>query len=581
LKTLLFKYNNWYSKKKRKPILQIKILKLIAYRGRLSVNLTESILGKEGHNHPEIWHSFNILKTKGMIERMSNSNPGIGQQMGKGRHKIYYKITEQGFFALIIEGIEPKEFWHVLLGFCHYSSINISLDIVDRFYQFFLQNYLKYRSGERHLLSQLDIFNEMCTRWIDNNICNNKESSLNQKILEILGKNPKLSLQDLAKKSEEPIDKVKKAIREQTTQRGQSSSFLIGDDEYFDSNTLHDVWIDMLYHNIVTISNNSNGVNETYSLSLFGVMLMLTLIRYQDMNRLNLYLFNKFTIQESFDIMALNYAEKLPLIFGEWDLLKRILKILAVYNFDIIIDKEARFRAMDVSVNMDGNKEYYDSLLGVAAYSHKQLIELFEAGISALTNYKVRSRSKDDDYYLWNNGNILSQNNEELANKKSIAIHQKLTEIEILLMYLEPDVLKDQLNKDANTNNFLKHISRLSTVSILEKSFEEEITFLYYLNLNIRIYVPLIFPQNDYFNMATIPPAKKQAQEFWSRKYDPYSLAPQKNMTLPKSPKERLIEILNHDQQIKNMFVNSITDSISYYKQAEVSMSNFLNDIAQ
>jgi hypothetical protein len=81
--------------------------------------------------------------------------------------------------------------------------------------------------------------------------------------------------------------------------------------------------------------------------------------------------------------------------------------------------------------------------------------------------------------------------------------------------------------------------------------------------------------------MATIPLAKKQAQEFWSRKYDPYSLAPQKNRTLPKSPKERLIEILNHDQQIKNMFVNSITDSISYYKQAEVSMSNFLNDIAQ
>jgi hypothetical protein len=236
---------------------------------------------------------------------------------------------------------------------------------------------------------------------------------------------------------------------------------------------------------------------------------------------------------------------------------------------------------MDVSVNMDGNKEYYDSLLGVAAYSRKQLIELFEAGISALTNYKVRSRSKDDDYYLWNNGNIFSQNNEALANKKSIAIHQKLAEIEILLMYLEPDVLKDQLNKDANTNNFLKRIRRLSTVSILEKSFEEEITFLYYLNLNIRIYAPLIFPQNDYFNMATIPPTKKQAQEFWSRRYDPYSLAPQKNMTLPKSPKERLVEILNHDQQIKNMFVNSITDAISYYKQAEVSMSNFLDDIAQ
>ena len=234
---------------------------------------------------------------------------------------------------------------------------------------------------------------------------------------------------------------------------------------------------------------------------------------------------------------------------------------------------------MNVSVNMDGNKEYYESLLGVAAYSRKQLIELFEAGISVLTNYKG---SRKDDYYLWDNSVEFSQNNEELANEKTIAIYQKLTEIEILLMYLEPEVLKDQSNKNADATNFLKRISQLSKISILEKSFEEEINFLYYLNLNTKIYVPLIFPQHDYFNMATILPSKKEAQKFWSRKYDPYSLAPRKNMPIPRSPKERLIEILNRNQQIKNKFVNSITDSISYYKEAEASMTNFLrNSIIQ
>jgi hypothetical protein len=161
-----------------------------------------------------------------------------------------------------------------------------------------------------------DIFNKMCTRWIDNNICDNKEPSLNQKILEILSKNPGLTLEDLSKKSKESIDNVRKVIREQSNQSRQSSSFQLHDDEYFDSNTIYEDWIDMLYHNIVTINNNNN-TNETYSLSLFGVMLMLTLIRHHNMNRLNLYLFNKFTIEESFDIIALNYAKKLPLVFGE------------------------------------------------------------------------------------------------------------------------------------------------------------------------------------------------------------------------------------------------------------------------
>ena len=94
-------------------------------------------------------------------------------------------------------------------------------------------------------------------------------------------------------------------------------------------------------------------------------MLVLTLVRYHNMNRRNLYLLGNYSIQEAFDIVATNYKNKLPLIFGQWDTLKDILKVLSVYNFDVIIDYQARSRFLQTSVVMKGNKEYYEANLGI------------------------------------------------------------------------------------------------------------------------------------------------------------------------------------------------------------------------
>ena len=42
---------------------------------------------------------------------------------------------------------------------------------------------------------------------------------------------------------------------------------------------------------------------------------------------------------EYFEKIVKNYDTKLPLIFGKWNLLKRILKDYAIYNFDKIINE--------------------------------------------------------------------------------------------------------------------------------------------------------------------------------------------------------------------------------------------------
>ena len=100
--------------KRRKPILQIKILKMITNRGRLAICEAESFL-REQHFHKEIWESFKILEEKGLIREMRDRNPGPGQLIGKGMPRNYYTVTEYGLAALIKEGLHPSQFWNALI----------------------------------------------------------------------------------------------------------------------------------------------------------------------------------------------------------------------------------------------------------------------------------------------------------------------------------------------------------------------------------------------------------------------------------------------------------------------------------
>ena len=83
---------------------------------------------------------------------------------------------------------------------------------------------------------------------------------------------------------------------------------------------------------------------KTYELSLFGVMVVLTLVRLRERGRLkhDLY-YRDIRFSEYYNKIAANYAHKLRLIFEKWDILKRVLGSYSAYNFDIIIDKDVRY----------------------------------------------------------------------------------------------------------------------------------------------------------------------------------------------------------------------------------------------
>ena len=61
LQTPLSYYEDWYDSKRRKPNLQIRILKMITNKGRLAICEAESSLGGQ-RIHKEVWQSFKDLE---------------------------------------------------------------------------------------------------------------------------------------------------------------------------------------------------------------------------------------------------------------------------------------------------------------------------------------------------------------------------------------------------------------------------------------------------------------------------------------------------------------------------------------
>ena len=529
----------WYDIKRKKPTLQIKILESVALCGRLSVSLADFQL--KNHHHPEIWHSFKILEKKGLIKTLADSNPGRGELIGSGRRKIYYGITENGLFAFIATLADttadtvkpdPKKFWKAVIGFCHYNPKQVTLDKVEAFYQLFTRVYFKYSSGHGYFF-QLDLFNQMCSKWIENNTLssssasnNNNNISLAQKILEILVLNPRITLHELATKTDESEKHVKKVIKEYSSfPNYQPYYFLVHDDEYFDANTLTEELLDFLQHKIIIVRQNS-GI-DTFELSLFGIMLVLTLVRHHNMDKLNLYLLNSksISLQDCCDkIISIYYSYKkvLPLIFGKWNPLKDILKILSAYNFDVIINKEARTKRMSSSVITNGNKEFYEGIIEVAFHNRKQLIEVLDAGLDVFNSYKS---DVDDSTYapLKEDYNPITQStmDDDDNCQKAIAVYQKLVELSVSLKYADPKSLYEELKNDGR---YIKSYSNLDyslyEIEVLEKAFADEITFLYYLNLNQDNYFPALLPQNDYIAATHIPPNQGESKEILSGEYD-------------------------------------------------------------
>ena len=123
-----------------KSPMRIKVLQSLALKGKLSKTMVESLFSKV-HYYPDISNAFDNLLENGLIEQS-------GKRIGRGRPEVFYRITDEGL-ALIIYKYhqDPKEFWSLLVGYCHHRDEQVSLARVEEFYSLFVNKHLKYPSG--------------------------------------------------------------------------------------------------------------------------------------------------------------------------------------------------------------------------------------------------------------------------------------------------------------------------------------------------------------------------------------------------------------------------------------------------
>jgi hypothetical protein len=555
---LLRNEERWY--KTRKPQLQIEVLACLALGGEMSKGEVESIL-RNRYYHADILRAFEKLEECNRIH-ISHS------ETGKGRRRDYYRITDEGLKLLITDSPDPEHFWKAIIGFCYHSHREVPLYQINVLYNSFISRYLKYPSAYGHSF-QVDGFNEMSDQWLRNIILNSSKISCAQKVLEVLAINPGITLEKLIEETGDSDEEVQKALYPYLPI--YHKPFIIGK-EVKNVQYIKRDWKFFLHNTITAGTNLKNAL--VYELSLFGIMLVLTLIRHDDMDRLRhgMY-YTDLTFQKYHDTIASNYKNKLPLIFGKWDLLKKTLKELSGYGFDVVLDKESRLKRFGEPASLGGNKEYYDAALAIIQHSHKQL---FELQIKGLELY----RTNKEEYLLINPNRNQSSNSERTNyERKTEAIFSKLFEISTILrpQDYDPSSFMETFEEAYPTadKNAIEKMSQLYRLEVIERMFARDITGLYYLNLHNKYEYQLAGPAKYLSN---------KEEESMNRSFntDNKKTDQQQDSSVlgwPFYSEDKLLAILERDREIRDWFTKWLEDVRNYQKETLEEMINFYNKI--
>ena len=180
-----------------------------------------------------------------------------------------------------------------------------------------------------------------------------------QKVIEVLSINPKIPFEELVKETGESEEEIRQVLTNYSYTYNSSNRH----SKIYDSR-----YAGMLVHNIIITAQNI----DKQSFELFGLMLSLDLIRNHKLGILKCGLFFEgFSQQDYYDKIASKYIEKLPLIFGKWNELKKNLKIYAAYNFDIVLAE----RFPSASIKFGGNKEFCEGIRTIISYNGKLMLD--------------------------------------------------------------------------------------------------------------------------------------------------------------------------------------------------------------
>jgi hypothetical protein len=471
-------------------LLQIKILQTIALEGKLSVRRAQK---KFRLKYSTVWEPFKVLKNRKLINRV----PDI---RSLGRAEIFYKLSSLGLKAFISQKPSPKEFWTAMIRFFNLNPRLIGKAYLDECYNLFMQNYI----GNFFLRSsffQINIFDEFLKDWRKENVPKRYGAispTRAQKVLECLALNRSITSEEIIEKiqirekdeeddllpsermvqedngQEKVEDEVRKILTDYTI---TSEEYYYYADEYGSvpwSSEIINVTMKFLNHFII-VRKNENGIIR-YELSLLGILIELAAISlFRQGSGYGAYI-------DYYVKIASIYSEKLPLIFGKWELLK---KYLDFSSFPSILDYLFldRSQILSLSVLIGGNKEIFDNNKSLILNITNKIFEVYDQGTSVLWSFI------NEEYYQ--------------------LIEERLKELKLLLKYADLNSFRDYMNDRRPQRNEIKiplkpaahlkssardmppivHQTKSSTnnyqdeLNFIENALAEEFTFLFYIGL--------------------------------------------------------------------------------------------------
>jgi hypothetical protein len=535
--------SRWYET--RKPRVPLEILACLAIDGEQNRARVETIL-KDHHDHHVIWDAFKKLEGNAMISRHKSRISG-------GRREFFFKITEKGLELLISESPLPQTFWHVVLGYCYHNKHQIGIEKVKHFYKLFADRYLKY-SGEQRYTFELDIFDRACENWL-HNISRTDKMSIDQIILEILAFQPNLTLRELRQAVKEiDEDQFNNALSNYIHRKYEPAVIGPNVDRFLNGSTIMKGKWELLSYNLIKVKHNPKG-EDVYRLSLFGVLFVLSLIRYNDRGKLNHGLYHSDRpLSEYYDMIAAKYEDSIPLIFKKWRLLRRTLNTIAAYNFDIILDQHFRDKSMhelsafkrhteDYLHITTGNKYFFESTKSILEITRRQIGEMQMRGMEQMSRFVERKR----DQYPCES----FENARKLVEKKIAAVSQLISEITVNLQPVgyDPVTFEEKAQKWGVDSQEAKRLGQFYEIDSIETPIADEIAFLYYLNLN---------------------------DEWYFHVMEPHIIEPSPDIV---RPIQCLRDILDGDQEIREWFSQWVGELVKYQEEVLKTMREFYHEI--
>lgn len=293
---------------------------------------------------------------------------------------------------------------------------------------------------------------------------------------------------------------------------------------------------------IINKKKENENDSPSYELSLFGIMVVLTIIKHYHIelyeSRLHHTTSDINIFEKYFDIIAKNYKDKLPLIFGKWDILKEYLGSLFYRNFDFLIYKDG-YNTFDSSVwNIShGNKEFLEELDKMGYHFKDSLYQIYINAVKVFTDFQENVNLIDDT--------------------RSTPIYNKIKNLKKILKSIDiAHPLDGYFDDDKEVNDvFNRDTDKNELLSLKEDTFRDGLSILFYLNLNTTDY----------------PFSKDELEGNISKSLQEHSSLGE--------PKVRLFKIILKDKEIRSWFFQKIKEIIEYRLTTTKRMDIFYTDL--